>query len=71
MSDKVDFMHANKDENYLQIDTMIFERMVKHSQSFQNSKFAMSLQYLEKEVRDEVDAEVDEVFACKISYKLF
>ena len=71
MSDKVDFMHANKDENYLQIDAMIFERMVKHSQSFQNSKFAMSLQYLEKEVRDEVDAEVDEVFACKISYKLF
>ena len=71
VSDKVDFIHANKDENYLQIDTMIFERMVKHSQSFQNSKFAMSLQYLEKEVRDEVDAEVDEVFACKISYKLF
>ena len=71
MSDKVDFIHANKDENYLQIDTMIFERMVKHSQSLQNSKFAMSLQYLEKEVRDEVDAEVDEVFACKISYKLF
>ena len=45
--------------------------MVKHSESSQNSKFAMSLQYLEKEVRDEVDAEVDEVFACKISYKLF
>ena len=29
--------------------------MVKHSQSSQNSKFAMSLQYLQKEVRDEVD----------------
>ena len=29
--------------------------MVKHSQSFQDSKFAMSLQYLKKEVRDEVD----------------
>ena len=29
--------------------------MVKHFQSFQNSKFALSLQYLEKEVRDEVD----------------
>ena len=29
--------------------------MVKHSQSSQNSKFAMSLQYLKKEVRDEVD----------------
>ena len=29
--------------------------MVKCSQSSQNSKFAMSLQYLKKEVRDEVD----------------
>ena len=29
--------------------------MVKHSQSSQNSKFAMSLQYLKKEVKDEVD----------------
>ena len=29
--------------------------MVKHSQSSQNSKFAMSLQYLKKEVRDEVN----------------
>ena len=28
--------------------------MAKHSQKFQNSKFAMYLQYLEKEVRDEV-----------------
>ena len=28
---------------------------VKHSQSSQNSKFAMSLQYLKKEVKDEVD----------------
>ena len=29
--------------------------MVKHTQSSQNSKFAMSLQYLQKEVRYEVD----------------
>ena len=29
--------------------------MVKHSQSFQNVKFAMSLQYLQKQVRDDVD----------------
>ena len=29
--------------------------MVKHSQSFQSSIFVMSLQYLKKEVRDEVD----------------
>ena len=29
--------------------------MVKHSQSSQNSKFEMSLQYLRKKVKDEVD----------------
>ena len=29
--------------------------MVDHSQSSENSKFAMFLQYLKKEVRDEVD----------------
>ena len=29
--------------------------MVKYSQSSQNSMFAVSLQYLKKEVRDEVD----------------
>ena len=29
--------------------------MVEHSKSSQNSKFAMFLQYLQKEVRDEVD----------------
>ena len=43
----------------LQIDTVILMGMVKHSQSSQNSDFAMSLQCLcnisLKEVRDEVD----------------
>ena len=34
---------------------MILMGMVKHSLSSQNSKFAMSLQYLKKEVSDEVD----------------
>ena len=42
-SDEVDFLHADKYESLLQIDTMILRRMVKHSQSSQNSKFAMSL----------------------------
>ena len=42
-------------ENLLQIDTMILMEMVKHLQSSQNSKFTMSVQYLKKEVRDEVD----------------
>ena len=29
--------------------------MIKHSRSCQNSKFAMSLQYLKKEVKPEID----------------
>ena len=48
-------MHADQHESMLQIDTMILMGIVKHSQSSQNSKFAMSLQYLKKEVKDEVD----------------
>ena len=55
MSDEVDFLHADEHESLLQIDTMILIGIVKHSQSFQNSTFKMTLQYLEKEVRDKVD----------------
>ena len=48
-------MHSVKQERSLQIDTMIFDGIVKHLQSSQNSNVVMSLQYLRKEVRDEVD----------------
>ena len=48
------FLHADKFESLLQIDTIILMELVKHSQSSQNSKFTMPLQYLKKEVRDEV-----------------
>ena len=46
VNDEVDFLHTNKHEQFLEIDTVIFDGKVKHSQSFQSSKFAMSLQYL-------------------------
>ena len=52
MSDEVDLLHAGKHERLLQIDNM---RKVKNSQSSQNSKFAMYLQYLKKEVKAEVN----------------
>ena len=52
---KLIFLHTDKHESLLQIDSMILMEMGKHSQSSQNSKFAMSLQYLKKEVKDEVD----------------
>ena len=60
MSDEVDFLHADKHESLLQIDTMILMEIVKPFQSSQNSKFTMTLQYLKKEARDEVD-----FFACR------
>ena len=50
---KLIFLHADKHESLLQLASMIL--MVKHSQSSQNSKFAMFLYYLKKEVKDEVD----------------
>ena len=43
MNDEVDFLHTDKQKSLLQIDAMILMGMVKHSQSSQNSKFAMSL----------------------------
>ena len=65
----------------LQIDTMVLMVMVKHSQSSPKSKFVMSLQYLRKEVRDEVDflhadkhqsfLQVDfNILGIKVSYKV-
>ena len=73
---KLIFLHADKHESFLQIDIMM--GIVKHSQ---NSKFAMSLQCLKKEVRDEVDflhgdkhqsfLQVDyNTLGIKVSYKV-
>ena len=55
VSDEVDFLYVDKHEGFLQINSMVLIDMVKHLQSSQNNKFAMSLQYLKQEVRDEVD----------------
>ena len=60
---------------------MILMAMVRHSQSSPKSNFVMSLQYLRKEVRDEVDflhadkhqsfLQVDFKILCtKVSYKV-
>ena len=56
LRDKVDFLHVNKDESFLQIDTMILMGMVKHFQS---------CQYLKKEVREELD-----IFTCRKASKI-
>ena len=52
VSDEVYFLHADEWESLLQSNTLISMGVVKHSQSFWNGKFAISLQNLEKEVRD-------------------
>ena len=49
------FLHADNCNSFLQIDTLNLMGIVKHSQSPENSKFAMFLQNLKKDVRDEVD----------------
>ena len=41
LSDAVDFLHANKHESFLQTNATILMGVVKHSQSSQNSKFAI------------------------------
>ena len=52
MSGEVNFLLAVKHESLLQTDSM---GMVKNFQSFQHTKFAMSLRYLKKEVKTEID----------------
>ena len=67
VSDNVDFLNADKHQSYLQVDfnTMGIARrykviitllmsMIKHSQSTQSNKFAISLRYFKKEVSDRV-----------------
>ena len=55
----VDFLHADKHESFLQIDTMIFDGMAKHSQSSQTASLQCLYNILKK-VRDEVD-----FFTCR------
>ena len=49
---KLIFLHADKRESLRQIGTMILMGVIKHSQSSHYSKFAMSLQFLKKELRN-------------------
>ena len=53
------FLHADKHERLIQIDSILLMGIFKHSQSSQNSNFAMSLQYLKNEIR------WNRFFACR------
>ena len=61
--DEVDFLHADKHQSFLQVDfntlgikvsykviLSLLMGMIKYSQSTQSNKFAISLQYLKKEL---------------------
>ena len=63
--DKVDFLHREKHQSFLQVNfspldikvsykmrLALLKGMIKHSQSTQSNKIAMSFQYLKKEVSD-------------------
>ena len=65
--DEVEFLHADKHQSFLQFDfntlninvsykvtLSLLMGIIKHSQSTQSNKFAESLKYLKKEVRNEV-----------------
>ena len=52
MSDEADLLHAGKHESLVKFHSM---GMVKNFQSSQSSKYAMSLQYVKKEVKAEVN----------------
>ena len=49
------FLHADKHQSFLEVDTIVLMAMAMHAQSTQNNKFAVSLQCLKKEGRHEVD----------------
>ena len=53
--DEVDFLPTYKHESILQIDSITLVDVASHAQSTQNNKFAISLQYLKKNVKDEIN----------------
>ena len=55
MKDEDAFLRADKCQRLLQIDTIIVSGVVRYAQVTQNNKLAISLQYLKKEVSDEID----------------
>ena len=55
MKDEVAFLPADKCQRFLQIDTIIVGGRVRYAKVTQNNKLAISLQYLKKEVSDEID----------------
>ena len=58
-SDELDFLHGDKHQTFLKVDTINFDGYIDLCPKKIKNKFVKSLQYLEKEVRDKVD------FTCR------
>ena len=67
VNDEVDFLHAGKHENLIQIDTVILMGMVMYFQSYQNSNFAMSVQY---DNMSRMELEMKLIFCMQINIKV-
>ena len=55
MGYETEFLPADKHKNFLQVDSIIWVCLVRHTQSTQNNKFTTSLKYLKENVKDEVN----------------
>ena len=55
MGDEVVLLHADKCKSFLQDDTIIKVCLTRLAQSTQNNKFAISLQYLKENRKNEID----------------
>ena len=42
VSDEVNFLHVNRHQNFLQVDTIVLEWLARHASSNCNSTFAIS-----------------------------
>ena len=60
VEDEVDFLFADKPEYCVQVDSITLDVRSQTYQITQNNKFAISLQYLKENVKDEVD-----FFTCR------
>ena len=55
MKDELDLLPTDQRQRFLQITVIILDGVTRHVQITQNSKFAISLQYLQKELSDETN----------------
>ena len=54
LGNEIDFLPVDKHESFLQVDGIMLDVVARHTQSTKSKKFAISLQYLKENVKDEV-----------------